>query len=230
MKMSADTRPRKILSTSIAQRRNLSGHFGKLYGLCWGKDSETILSAAQDGKVILWDAFRNIKKHVHSLDSKWALCCDLSPTMKFAAIGGLDMNTVILNVSGSVDRPILLSGHSGYISEVKFMSLDKLACASGDQTVSIWNFEKEKVIGRMQEHQSDVISIANNDDLIVSGSCDKSAKVWDSRALDGIVCNFQSHGGDVNKVRWFPGNSSIIFTGCEDGFARLFDSVFLKRS
>ena len=45
----------------IEVRRELRGHLGKVYAVDWGQDSKTILSAAQDGKVIIWDAYIDTK-------------------------------------------------------------------------------------------------------------------------------------------------------------------------
>ncbi|RYH18591.1 hypothetical protein EON65_27015 [archaeon] len=42
-------------------RRTLKGHFGKVYALHWSGNSKDLVSASQDGKLIVWDALANTK-------------------------------------------------------------------------------------------------------------------------------------------------------------------------
>lgn len=37
--------------------RRLQGHFGKIYALHWAGDSTRLVSASQDGKLLIWNAF-----------------------------------------------------------------------------------------------------------------------------------------------------------------------------
>ena len=46
---------------SVKLRRHLKGRFGKVYGMHWAGDLETLVSASQDGKLILWNAITNLK-------------------------------------------------------------------------------------------------------------------------------------------------------------------------
>jgi len=39
----------------MKQRRILKGHFGKIYALHWSEDSRHLVSASQDGKLIVWN-------------------------------------------------------------------------------------------------------------------------------------------------------------------------------
>src|SRR3546814_7228064 len=43
------------LSSNIRQRRVLRGHFGKIYALHWATDNMQLVSASQDGKLIIWN-------------------------------------------------------------------------------------------------------------------------------------------------------------------------------
>lgn len=37
-------------------RRTLRGHLAKIYAMHWGCDSRNLVSASQDGKLIVWDS------------------------------------------------------------------------------------------------------------------------------------------------------------------------------
>ena len=43
-------------SSSLKVRRLLKGHFGKVYSADWAGSGNELVSASQDGKLIIWDA------------------------------------------------------------------------------------------------------------------------------------------------------------------------------
>lgn len=54
-------------------RRTLRGHLAKIYAMHWGSDSRNLVSASQDGKLIVWDSHttNKVKKNQHSLAWKF---------------------------------------------------------------------------------------------------------------------------------------------------------------
>ena len=48
-------------------RRTLKGHLAKVYSLQWADDSRNLVSASQDGKLIVWDARDNIRLNVFTI-------------------------------------------------------------------------------------------------------------------------------------------------------------------
>ena len=90
----------KVNNYKPSRRREYPGHFGKIYALQWGKDSKTILTASQDGKLILWNPLSGNKYLAVSLDSAWVMACAFSQTCKLCASGGLD-NTVTVHSTWS---------------------------------------------------------------------------------------------------------------------------------
>lgn len=63
---------------------------------------------------------------------------------------------------------------------------------------------------------------ASNSRMFVSGSCDSTARLWDTRVASRAVRTFHGHEGDVNSVKFFP-DGNRFGTGSEDGTCRLFD-------
>lgn len=61
-----------------------------------------------------------------------------------------------------------------------------------------------------------------NSRLFVSGSCDSTARLWDTRMASRAVGTFHGHEGDVNTVKFFP-DGNRFGTGSDDGTCRLFD-------
>ena len=107
-------------------RRTLRGHLSKVsnlrqtlsltlclqvYAMHWGADSRNLVSASQDGKLIVWDSYstNKVRHHHHAketnckacnnrlnqvpaipLRSSWVMTCAYAPSGNFVACGGLD--------------------------------------------------------------------------------------------------------------------------------------------
>ena len=89
-------------------RRTLRGHLSKVrhliscvwnlisrvlwqvYAMHWGADSRNLVSASQDGKLIVWDSYSTNKVHAIPLRSSWVMTCAYAPSGSFVACGGLD--------------------------------------------------------------------------------------------------------------------------------------------
>lgn len=68
------------------------------------------------------------------------------------------------------------------------------------------------------------ISINGSDPrMFVSGSCDTTARLWDTRQAGRAVRTYHGHEGDVNTVKFFP-DGQHFGTGSDDGTCRLFDT------
>lgn len=60
-------------------RRTLRGHLAKIYAMHWATDSRNLVSASQDGKLIVWDSYttnkvRNLWTRIYFLCLKSVLC------------------------------------------------------------------------------------------------------------------------------------------------------------
>jgi len=212
----------------LRARKRLPGHFGKIYALHWSSNSEDIVSASQDGKLLIWNAISTNKKVAIPLRSAWVMTCAFSPQNKYVASGGLDNLCSIFNIQDSIGWEIRqpfreLQQHEGYLSECKFIDDSQIVTASGDGTIIHWDIEKQTPIKQFSEHGGDVQSVAvlKERNLLVSGAIDAKAKVWDWR-LGSCIASFGGHESDINSVRWFPDGYAFA-SGSDDATCRLFD-------
>ena len=93
-------------------RRTLRGHYGKVYTLHWATSEpgvpetsypNTIVSASQDGKLIIWDAIKAAKKKVIPMHSSWVMTCAFEPSKGAAvACGGLDNCCSVYSLTSDV--------------------------------------------------------------------------------------------------------------------------------
>ncbi|MES1922785.1 G protein subunit beta, partial [Bonamia ostreae] len=63
---------------TIKNRKVLKGHFAKIYAISWSS-TKKLVSASQDGKMIIWDAMSTNKIMAVPLKSSWVMTCSFSP-------------------------------------------------------------------------------------------------------------------------------------------------------
>lgn len=67
--------------TVIRPRLTLKGHSQKVYSLEWAQDKRHIVSASQDGRLIVWDALNGHK--LNAIASAWTMSCSFAPDGRF---------------------------------------------------------------------------------------------------------------------------------------------------
>ena len=125
-------------------RRTLRGHFGKVYALHWSGDSQHLVSASQDGKLIVWNALQSVKTQAIPLRSSWVMTCAFEQSKgNLVACGGLDNLCSIYQINQpQVMRSYReLAAHDGYLSCCRFISESQILTSSGDSTCMLWDIE-----------------------------------------------------------------------------------------
>jgi len=224
MAAEVDALPRIVMRP----RRALRGHLAKIYAMHWAADRRHLVSASQDGKLIVWDAYTTNKVHAIPLRSSWVMTCAYAPSGSFVACGGLDNICSIYSLNNNKDGANAkgareLSAHSGYLSCCRFLSDRQIVTSSGDMTCMLWDIEAGVRTMEFSDHTGDVMSLSlgPNQNIFVSGACDATAKLWDIRT-GRATQTFTGHESDINAVSFFP-NGDAFATGSDDASCRLFD-------
>lgn len=208
-------------------RRTLKGHFGKVYAMHWAGDSQNLVSASQDGKLIIWNGYTTHKLQAIPLRSSWVMTCAFEQSKgNLVACGGLDNLCSIFHVQNAQPARAAkeLAAHDGYLSCCRFIDEGHIATCSGDSTCIYWDVESGEVIKTFSEHEADVMSLAVNplnQNIFVSGSVDATAKVWDIRSGECVQTHV-GHESDINSVSFFPDGQGFG-TGSDDSTCRAFD-------
>jgi len=208
----------------IKIRRTLKGHLAKIYAVQWAEDSKHVVSASQDGKLLVWDAISTNKVHAVPLRSSWVMTVAYSPSGGFVACGGLDNICSIYNLNSEVPIRVCreLSAHNGFLSCCRFINDQKIVTSSGDNKCFLWDIETGQVETKFEGHARDVMSLALSPDknCFVSGACDAKVKVWD---IKSGKCHqtFGGHESDINAVNFFP-DGNFVGSGSDDATCRLF--------
>lgn len=208
-------------------RKVLKGHFGKVYAMHWAGDCHQLVSASQDGKLIIWNALTTNKVQAIPLRSSWVMTCAFEPNNnQLVACGGLDNLCSIYQIGqAQVMRATKeLAAHDGYLSCCRFVDEQTIVTSSGDSTCIVWDLDKGEARENFNDHGGDVMSVSikpGDKNVFVSGSCDSHAKIWDVRT-GKCVQTFAGHESDINSVHFFP-DGNAFGTGSDDSSCRLFD-------
>jgi len=205
------------------KRRTLAGHFSKVVSVTWHSDSQRAMTSSQDGNVIIWDTFKQVKKFLVPLSSAWVMFAENSKgesNEQFMS-GGLDniMTLWKVPVSAEPGRAIKeFHGHDGYVCSGRFIDGGKMLTISGDRTIGKWdvNMKIEQGQEDMREqsfsgHDKDVTSIdlkPGSMSEFITSSADGSVLLWDlnaKKSTGAMRLAFPSgYDGatDVNKAKY----------------------------
>ena len=155
----------RINNLGFFQRRKvLKGHFSKVNAVDWNPSNPTqLVSASQDGSIIIWNALRGVKNKLIYLSSQWVMTAAFSPEGVVVTAGGLDNKLSLYSSSVELTEgpatPIgVLALHEGYVSSNRFLTPENLVTGSGDSTCVLWDVATQTPKLVMAEHESDVMS------------------------------------------------------------------------
>ena len=206
-------------------RKILRGHFAKVHDLSWGKDSRTLLTVSQDGKILMWDAYTGQKEHIINSECKWMMSCDMSPLGRMVVAGGLDCLCTVYPVTDDPEQQQSRQclDHDNFIACCQFMDEGTILTSTGDGIAYIWDLATKTVNMEYRGHTDSLLcqAISPDKNLFVTAGCDQMAKVWDTRIRD-CVQTFYGHSKDINDVAFFPSGTAFA-TASEDYSCCLFD-------
>ncbi|KAJ6231952.1 transcription initiation factor tfiid [Anaeramoeba flamelloides] len=156
---------------------------------------------------------------------------ELNPELTYIAAGFSDSTIKYWktnykeNGSGnSIEKPVLLSGHSGSIYSLKINSKNtSMLSASGDGTVRHWSLDLGKSLVCYKGHYGAVwdVDFFTDNYYFATAGIDKTARLW---ALDysHAIRIFAGHYSEVNCVKIHTKNQYLA-TGSSDKTVRLWD-------
>lgn len=230
-------------SVNMALRRELKGHFDKVYAIDWcpAKGRSRLVSASQDGRLTVWNPKTANKLQSITLRSSWVMTCAFSQTGSHVASGGLDNIVSVFKLPEALmpdydeakrppneleDSKLVaeFSTHEGYISCCRFIDPNTVISTSGDAKTILWDLVRRSAKHTFDGHTSDVMCVAPNPrdpNIFATGSCDTTCKVWDIRTRSAIL-SMASHQSDVNSVA-FMSNGHTFASASDDSSLRLYD-------
>ncbi|KAL2889226.1 Vegetative incompatibility protein HET-E-1 [Ceratocystis lukuohia] len=200
-------------TTSGTCLQTLEGHGDYVKSVVFSNDGQRLASGSDDRKVKIWDAtsgacLQTLKGHHHSVTS-----VVFSNDGQRLASGSDDSTVKIWDATyGAVSHA--LKGHLGFR---KFSALQRphqhqglimfsndgqrLASASGDKIVKVWDTTSGICLQILEGHHNSVTSVVFSNDglLLASGSWDKTVKIWDATS-GACLQTLEGHGYYVSSV------------------------------
>jgi len=107
----------------------------------------------------------------------------------------------------------------------------RIASASFDRTIRIWDKYGASLVGPMEGHEDFVSSVAFSPcgQRVATGSGDKSIRVWDSETGRCLVGPWNGHTRSICSVAFSPDGKWIV-SGSDDHTVRIWDSMTSKKS
>ncbi len=118
----------------------------------------------------------------------------------------------------------VMKGHEKDVNSVTFSGDDtRLASASDDRTVRLWDSQTGGEIAVLRGHSSGVKSVVFSPDgtTLASGSDDGTVRLWDGQTGAEIAV-LRGHSGGVKSVVFSPDRTRLA-SASDDGTARLWD-------
>ncbi|NOZ39932.1 MAG: protein kinase [Planctomycetes bacterium] len=200
------------------------------------QDGTRALTSCDDGKLRLWSlAEAQVLREIDATGDVVFTSVDLSPdgsrALAATAANGtvqmwnLETGDEIHSASPTNDEAAWMEfgDRAGILWAAKFAPRGNQVLTIGGNDARLWDVATRESVVRFSPHGAVAAAdISPNEKLLVTGSWDRSAKIWDIatgkavRKLDGL------HQGYVNSVEFSPDGQTIL-TGSDDGTARLWD-------
>ena len=195
----------------------LKGHESPVLSVALHPESQLIASGSEDGTIKIWDIDKT--KCLYSLSEHtadiWGI--SFSPDGQLFASGSYDKTIKIWRLDQKICIHTL-KGYDDQIGAITFNPGGSLLATAGESAVEIWDVASGNCVYILEEeeHKGRVKSVAFSPDgqLLVSGSTDRTIKIWDLHKRQ-LIRNLTGHDASVVSVALSPDGEKIISSACE---------------
>jgi WD40 repeat protein len=203
--------------------QTLEGHESHVTSVAFSAAGDRLASASLDGMVRVWDA--KTGQPLHTLEAQASLVIGLSFSghQLFSVLKDMKMRVWDAR-NGQQQLPLfascLYSVTSGDFSAVG----DRLALASEDRIVRVWDTETRELLHTLEGHEDRVTSVAFSavGDRLASASGDKTVRVWDAEK-GGLLHTLEGHEDRVTSVA-FPAAGDRLASASWDKTVRVWNA------
>ena len=212
----------------------LQEHEDAVNGICISKDKNTVVTVSEDKTGRLWDTTTEecvgiLQGHTSYINTvcvsdRYVFSCSADKTIrKWSLESGACLKTFV--------------GHASPVNRV-ICAGDLVFSSSYDRTVRCWQSDTGECLRTFTGHKRSVyplllipsetnrgtfIDMESNDDILVSGSVDNTAKSWGLNSNECLV-TFKGHTGAVLCLAT-EDRGKFLFTGSADHTTRSWDPM-----
>ncbi|KAG8765597.1 Histone acetyltransferase type B subunit 2 [Ceratobasidium sp. 428] len=132
----------------------------------------------------------------------------------------------------SVLDPVdVFRGHSSVVGDVSWHSTQQniFASVGDDKQLFIWDTRdpaRTHPKQRVTAHDREILAVSfcpSNDNLLVTGSSDKTIGLWDLRALNDRLHSLEGHADEVLQLSWSPHAPTVLASASSDRRVHIWD-------
>jgi serine/threonine protein kinase len=165
------------------ETRTLSNHTNYIRALAFSPDNQVLASGSDDRTCKFWEIGTG-EQIGNLVATNWLQSLAFSPDGALIAGGTVDNRILVWDVA-TTKLLFTLSGHQGIITGIEAVAFSPngqiLASAGAeDKTIKLWHLKTQTLLTTLSGHKGGVSSIAFSSEgkMLVSGSYDKSIKIW----------------------------------------------------
>ncbi len=190
--------------------RTLRGHTDDVIAVTFFNNGKNLASGGRDKRIFIWNTFdgKQIKTLEGHTDEILTIAASLNG--KLLASGGKDKNVIIWDsISGKLKK--VLSGSRGEIRSITFSPNGNLIASGGsDGKILIWSTRTFALKYSIQAHNKSINSVSfSNNDVIASGSEDKSIKFWSVTDDNYHETGVLNENDKVRAISFSPDSSTF---------------------
>lgn len=203
--------------------RDISAHTGWITSLVLFSDNKRILTGSFDGTIRMWYLDRSDQKRSYPHHEECVRTLVVTSDGKWLISGSDDGSIKIWDLEIAQRKPMepiepiqKRSGLNAIIRVIAVTPDNKYVLSeSEDHKIEIWNIEHNKQEGILIGHKGSISSIAINAKMVVSGSYDKTLRIWD-------LANFKERLCLKSEWHWITAvilshDGECIIAGSENG-------------
>lgn len=195
---------------------------------CAEDDPTRILSGSDDCRCKLWSTRQ--QDSVMTLELKANVCCvRFNPHNSYqVALGSADHHVHSYDLRQPRQPLHVFTGHTKAVSYVRYLSETELVSASTDNTLKLWDVERNRLARTLRGHvnEKNFIGLSTNRDFLACGSETNELFVYhrqiSSPAMSQLFTAPGEAGWDnanlfISAVCWRPGTSSLLAANSTGG-------------
>lgn len=183
----------------------LSGHSAPILCASFSPTGDALATGSGDCTVRLWDLNAEVPSHTLKGHSGWILCVEWEGRERRLASGGYDGHVRLWDPKTGTPVGDALKGHTKWIMSLAWEPIHinaanpRLASASKDGTVRVWNVAQRRAEFTLGSHAASVNCVkwggggVGGKGVLYTASSDQTVKIWDPNGVRLMkICYFRA--------------------------------------
>lgn len=200
--------------------RMIRAHDGPVKAVAYDDSGRRIVTVGNDGTLRVWFSATGELERIVNMDHGQATA--LAVRGRYAATGHQSGHAAVWDLDAGT-KIADLRRNEAPIWAVAFTRSGRLATASHDWSVSLWDIRKPSApVHVFEDHKNPVqaMALAPDTDILASGGADKQLRLWDLNTLDKVR-TYRSQSDFITAIA-FSADSSLVASGTLSGQISLF--------